>query len=125
MWPPESVKTTSTPASVSAAAARLPPWTVLIGDLPLSDANVLRPSTIRLSRMQGRATPDLTFRRGSSSAPWWRAVRIVASAVMLALLLPRMHLGALLPPEHQSDTVAYLLLALLTTFGGIVLSAWP
>ena len=66
----------------------------------------------------------MASRRESSAAPWWRAVRIVASAVMLALLLPRMHLGALLPPGHQRDTVAYLLLALLTTLGGIVLSAW-
>ena len=74
--------------------------------------------------MQGRATPDLSSRRGPSPAPWWRAVRIVASAVMLALLLPRMHLGALLPPGHHGDTVTYLLLALLTTLGGIVLSAW-
>lgn len=74
--------------------------------------------------MQGRATPDVSSRRGSPSAPWWRAFRIVASAVMLALLLPRMHLGALLPPGHHGDTVTYLLLALLTTLGGIVLSAW-
>ena len=35
-----------------------------------------------------------------------------------------MHLGALLPPGHHGDTVTYLLLALLTTLGGIVLSAW-
>jgi glycosyltransferase 2 family protein len=74
--------------------------------------------------MQGRATPDLSSRRGPSPAPWWRALRVVASAVMLALLLPRMHLGALLPPGHHGETVTYLLLALLTTLGGIVLSAW-
>ena len=74
--------------------------------------------------MQGRATPGISRRRGPSPAPWWRAVRIVASAVMLALLLPRMHLGALLPPGHHGDTITYLLLALLTTLGGIVLSAW-
>jgi uncharacterized membrane protein YbhN (UPF0104 family) len=66
----------------------------------------------------------MSSRRGPLPAPWWRGVRIVASAVMLALLLPRMHLGRLLPPEHHADTVTYLLLALLTTLGGIVLSAW-
>ena len=48
----------------------------------------------------------------------------MASAVMLALLLPRMHLSSLLPPGHHGDTITYLLLALLTTLGGIVLSAW-
>ena len=73
--------------------------------------------------MQGRATSDVSPRRESSSAPWWRAFRIVASAVMLAFLLPRMHLDVLLPPGHQRNTVTYLLLALLTTLGGIVLSA--
>ena len=66
----------------------------------------------------------MASRHGPSPAPWWRAVRILASAVMLALLLPRMHLDALLPPGRHGDTVTYLLLALLTTFGGIVLSAW-
>jgi len=43
---------------------------------------------------------------------------------MLALLLPRMHLPSLLPPGHHGDTIVYLLLGLLTTLGGIVLSAW-
>jgi uncharacterized membrane protein YbhN (UPF0104 family) len=43
---------------------------------------------------------------------------------MLALLLPRMHLPSLLPHEHHGDTVTFLLLGLLTTFGGIILSAW-
>ncbi|MEW6471591.1 MAG: lysylphosphatidylglycerol synthase transmembrane domain-containing protein [Actinomycetota bacterium] len=75
--------------------------------------------------MQGRATPPSSLRRGSpAAASWWRAGRIVASAVMLALLLPRMHLSSLLPPGHHGDTITYLLLALLTTLGGIVLSAW-
>ena len=75
--------------------------------------------------MRGRATSDPPLGRGSSAAPsWWQAVRIVASAVMLGLLLPRIHLSSLLPAEHHSDTVTYLLLALLTTFGGIILSAW-
>jgi uncharacterized protein (TIRG00374 family) len=74
--------------------------------------------------MHGRATQGISSRRGSSPAPLWRAVRIAASAVMLALLLPRMHLGSLLPPGRHGDTITYLLLALLTTLGGIVLSAW-
>jgi glycosyltransferase 2 family protein len=75
--------------------------------------------------MQGRAPSDPPP-SGGQSAPtsWWRAVRIVASAVMLGLLLPRMHLPSLLPPGHHGDTVIYLLLGLLTTLGGIVLSAW-
>jgi glycosyltransferase 2 family protein len=75
--------------------------------------------------MQGRATSPSLSRRGSAAtAGWWKAFRIVASAVMLALLLPRMHLPSLLPPEHHGDTITYLLLGLLTTLGGIVLSAW-
>jgi uncharacterized protein (TIRG00374 family) len=71
--------------------------------------------------MQARATPDRSPRRGPS---WWKAVRIVASAVMLGLLLPRMHLPSLLPRENHGDTVTYLLLGLLATLGGIILSAW-
>ena len=43
---------------------------------------------------------------------------------MLAVLLPRINFRLLLPPGHHGDTVTYLLLGLLTTFGGIVLSAW-
>lgn len=43
---------------------------------------------------------------------------------MLALLLPRINLDALLPPGHHRDTATYLLFGLLTTFGGIILSAW-
>jgi hypothetical protein len=74
--------------------------------------------------MQGPATPPSSTRRESPAAAWWRAGRIVASAVMLALLLPRMHLSSLLPPGHHGDTIAYLILGLLTTLGGIVLSAW-
>ncbi|MCA1845484.1 MAG: flippase-like domain-containing protein [Actinobacteria bacterium] len=75
--------------------------------------------------MEAPATPDRSPRRGPQASPsWWKAVRIVASAVMLGLLLPRMHLPSLLPREHHGDTVTYLLLGLLTTLGGIVLSAW-
>ncbi|HVW33658.1 MAG TPA: lysylphosphatidylglycerol synthase transmembrane domain-containing protein [Acidimicrobiia bacterium] len=48
----------------------------------------------------------------------------MASAVMLGLLLPRMHLPSLLPRDHHGDTVVYLLLGLLTTLAGIILSAW-
>jgi uncharacterized membrane protein YbhN (UPF0104 family) len=77
--------------------------------------------------MQGRATSDPPPRRDrgpSGAAAWWPAVRIMASAVMLGLLLPRMHLPALLPPGHHGDTVVFLLLGLLTTLAGIILSAW-
>ena len=75
--------------------------------------------------MQGRATSDPPRGRVSGgAASWWPAVRIVASAVMLGLLLPRMHLPSLLPPGHHGETITYLLLGLLTTLGGIVLSAW-
>jgi uncharacterized membrane protein YbhN (UPF0104 family) len=56
--------------------------------------------------------------------PWWPAARILASAVMLGLLLPRMHLPSLLPPGHHGDTVLFLILGLLTTLAGIILSAW-
>ena len=75
--------------------------------------------------MRGRARSD----RPEEVAPrarasWWPAVRMVASAVMLGLLLPRMHLPSLLPPGHHGDTVVYLMLGVLTTLAGIVLSAW-
>ena len=73
--------------------------------------------------MQGRATSDPPPRRAAAAA-WWPAIRIVASAVMLGLLLPRMHLPSLLPRGHHGETVAYLLLGLLTTLAGIILSAW-
>jgi uncharacterized membrane protein YbhN (UPF0104 family) len=35
-----------------------------------------------------------------------------------------MHLPSLLPPGHHGDTVVFLILGLLTTLAGIVLSAW-
>lgn len=74
--------------------------------------------------MQARATPSSSRRGSPAAAAWWRAGRIVASAVMLVLLLPRMNLPSLLPPGHHGDTVTYLILGLLTTLAGIVLSAW-
>jgi uncharacterized membrane protein YbhN (UPF0104 family) len=49
---------------------------------------------------------------------------VTVSAVMLAFLLPRIHLPSLLPPSHHADTVAFLALGLLATLGGLVLSAW-
>ena len=73
--------------------------------------------------MRGGATSDPPPRRGTVAA-WWPAIRIVASAVMLGLLLPRMHLPSLLPRDHHGDTIVYLLLGLLTTLAGIILSAW-
>lgn len=55
---------------------------------------------------------------------WWPALRVAASAVMLALLLPRIHLPSLLPRSHHADTLAYLMFGLVATLGGLVLSAW-
>lgn len=74
--------------------------------------------------MQVGATPDRPRRRGAGAPGWWPAVRMVASAVMLALLLPRIHLSSLLPRDHHGETIAWLALGLLTTLLGIVLSAW-
>lgn len=50
--------------------------------------------------------------------------RVVASAVMLALLLPRVHLASLLPDVHHAETLAYLILGMGVTLAGLVLSAW-
>src|SRR5581483_1030128 len=88
------------------------------------DPDAARVQPIRLKRMQGRSTSDPPPGRPSGAAPWWPAVRIVASAVMLGLLPPRMHLPSLLPRGHGRDTIVYLVFGLLATFGGIVLSAW-
>ncbi len=62
--------------------------------------------------------------RGRATAGWWPAARIVASAVMLAFLLPRIHLASLLPDSHHADTVAYVVLGFGVTLGGFALSAW-
>lgn len=43
---------------------------------------------------------------------------------MLALLLPRINLETLLPRSHHLDTLGYLVLGLIATLGGLVLSAW-
>ncbi len=51
-------------------------------------------------------------------------MRIAASAVMLVLLLPRIHLDTVLPKSHHADTFGYLALGVLVTFSGFVLSAW-
>jgi uncharacterized protein (TIRG00374 family) len=72
--------------------------------------------------MQGPTTRE--FVTPPDPAAWWAALRIVVSAVMLSLLLPRMHLPSLLPHTRHSDTVVYVVFGLLTTFGGLVLSAW-
>ncbi|MGH8998009.1 MAG: lysylphosphatidylglycerol synthase transmembrane domain-containing protein [Acidimicrobiia bacterium] len=55
---------------------------------------------------------------------WWPAARIAASLVMLALLLPRIDFGSVLPESHHARTLSYLGLGLVVTFGGLVLSAW-
>ena len=49
---------------------------------------------------------------------------VVASAVMLALLLPRIHLASLLPDARHADTLAYVALGITVTLGGFALSAW-
>ena len=49
-------------------------------------------------------------------------VRLVASGVILAILVPRVHLRSLLPP-HQPHTFLWVGAALAITFVGIVLSA--
>jgi glycosyltransferase 2 family protein len=43
---------------------------------------------------------------------------------MLTLLVPRIHLPSLLPRTHHADALAYLLLGLVVTLVGLVLSAW-
>ncbi|HEX4538773.1 MAG TPA: lysylphosphatidylglycerol synthase transmembrane domain-containing protein [Acidimicrobiales bacterium] len=50
------------------------------------------------------------------------AVRIAASIAMLAVLISRLHLSGLLPARHHS-AVAFLLVALMVTLTGIILSA--
>ncbi|HZQ87599.1 MAG TPA: lysylphosphatidylglycerol synthase transmembrane domain-containing protein [Acidimicrobiales bacterium] len=50
------------------------------------------------------------------------AARVVASVVILAILVPRVHLSSLLPPGHP-HTFLWVAAALGVTFVGIVLSA--
>lgn len=50
------------------------------------------------------------------------AVRITASIAMLAVLISRLHLSGLLPAKHHS-AVAFLVVALVVTLTGIILSA--
>lgn len=49
----------------------------------------------------------------------WAAIRLVASAVMLAILLPRV--GHLLLPAWRPSAIGWLLAAVLATFGGVLL----
>ncbi|HEY2429854.1 MAG TPA: lysylphosphatidylglycerol synthase domain-containing protein, partial [Acidimicrobiales bacterium] len=49
-------------------------------------------------------------------------MRIAASIAMLAVLISRLHLSGLLPARHHS-AVAFLLVALMVTLTGIILSA--
>lgn len=51
-------------------------------------------------------------------------LRFAASAAMLVLLLPRIHLESFIPTSHLSTTISYMVAGLLVTFGGFVLSAW-
>lgn len=59
--------------------------------------------------------------RRSTLGVWFR---IVASAVMLALLVPRIDLTSLLPRDHHVATAQWLALGLVVTLFGFVLSAW-
>ncbi len=62
--------------------------------------------------------------KGTRRATAWTWLRVVASAVMLAFLVPRIDLTSLLPDGEPATTVKWLALGLLVTFGGFVLSAW-
>lgn len=65
---------------------------------------------------------------GSGSSPRRAALgttlRIVASAVMLALIIPRVDIASMLPKNHHVATVRWLVLGIAVTFVGFVLSAW-
>src|SRR5262249_38759295 len=50
--------------------------------------------------------------------------RVIFSAVLLALLVSKIHPEDLLPEQRQLSTVAFLVAGLLLTGVGIVLSAW-
>jgi uncharacterized protein (TIRG00374 family) len=53
-------------------------------------------------------------------ARWIGALRLIASAVILAILIPRVHLGAVL----RLHTLWWLVAAIAVTFVGVVLSAF-
>lgn len=53
-----------------------------------------------------------------------RWVRVIVSAVLLAVLVTRIHPEHLLPERRQVSTLAFLVAGLLITGLGIVLSAW-
>ncbi len=61
-----------------------------------------------------------TSRRQSAS----RWLRVVVSAVLLAVLVTRIHPEDLLPERRHLSTIAFLVAGLLITALGIVLSAW-
>src|SRR5262245_19418745 len=70
MWPPESVKTTSTPACLSARAASFPPWTGM-GEPPRWNATSLTQTMPRrLGRCTVRAPGEAGAGRAGASAPW-------------------------------------------------------
>jgi glycosyltransferase 2 family protein len=59
--------------------------------------------------------------RRQSFALW---ARVIVSAVLLAVLVSKIHPEDLLPEQRQLSTVAFLVAGLLITGLGIVLSAW-
>jgi hypothetical protein len=63
--------------------------------------------------------------KGRAGSHWQSALRFVVSAVLLAVLVSRApDLGDIVPDRHPALTAALLLLALVVTFVGVVLSAW-
>ena len=66
------------------------------------------------------ATERNTSRRGA----WVMGLRILASAVMLALLLPRIDITSILPRGQHVATARWLTLGIVVTLLGFVLSAW-
>lgn len=51
-------------------------------------------------------------------------LRIVASAIMLAFLVPRVDITSLLPDDDHVTTIRWLVLGLAVTLFGFILSAW-
>lgn len=51
-------------------------------------------------------------------------VRVAASALMLAVIIPRIDIASMLPKQHHIATFRWLALGILVTLFGFVLSAW-
>lgn len=55
---------------------------------------------------------------------WGIAFRLLASAVMLAVLVPQVDIASMLPREHHVATIQWLTFGIVVTLFGFVLSAW-